>query len=78
MSYDRLPHPLVREDGVLRQATWDEALERAAEGFRRNVAKHGPDCFAMRGTSMNVYAGERRLNLTSGAGNGSAGALPPG
>jgi predicted molibdopterin-dependent oxidoreductase YjgC len=34
MSYDRLTHPLVREDGVLRRATWEEALERAAEGFR--------------------------------------------
>ncbi len=35
--------PLVREDGVLRGATWEEALDCAAEGFRRNVAEHGPD-----------------------------------
>ena len=32
---DRLTTPLVRENGVLRPATWDEALDRAAEGFRR-------------------------------------------
>ncbi|MGP3956994.1 formate dehydrogenase accessory sulfurtransferase FdhD [Nonomuraea sp. 3N208] len=32
----------------------------------------------LRGTSMNVYTGERRLDLTSGAGNGSAGARLPG
>ncbi len=38
-SYHRLMHPLVRENGSLRQATWDEALDRAAEGFRRNLAK---------------------------------------
>lgn len=30
----RLTQPLVREHGVLREATWDEALERAAAGFR--------------------------------------------
>ena len=31
----RLTTPLVREDGVLRPATWDEALDRAAAGFAR-------------------------------------------
>ena len=36
---DRLTEPLVRDDGVLRPATWDEALERAAAGFAcRTVA----------------------------------------
>jgi formate dehydrogenase major subunit len=33
--YLRLTSPLVRDDGVLRPATWDEALDRAAAGFRR-------------------------------------------
>jgi formate dehydrogenase (hydrogenase) len=32
--YTRLTHPLVRNDGVLVRASWDEALSRAAEGFR--------------------------------------------
>jgi predicted molibdopterin-dependent oxidoreductase YjgC len=31
----RLTEPMVRDDGVLRVATWDEALDRAAEGLRR-------------------------------------------
>ena len=31
---ERLTQPLVREHGVLRPASWDEALDRAAEGFR--------------------------------------------
>ena len=31
----RLTQPLVREHGELRPATWDEALDRAAAGFRR-------------------------------------------
>ena len=41
---DRLATPLVRgEDGDLREATWDEALERAAAGFRRALEDHGPN-----------------------------------
>lgn len=47
MKYARLTQPLVRRDGVLQPATWDEALERAAEGFRRNVAAHGPNTFGL-------------------------------
>jgi formate dehydrogenase (hydrogenase) len=46
-NYDRLTEPLVRENGVLRPASWDEALGRAAEGFLRNRAQHGPDAFGM-------------------------------
>ena len=33
--YVRLTEPMVREGGRLRPASWDEALDRAAEGFRR-------------------------------------------
>jgi len=40
-AYSRLTHPLVRDHGVLRPASWDEALDRAAEGFRRNIAARG-------------------------------------
>jgi len=40
-AYPRLTHPLVRDNGQLRRATWDEALDRAAEGFRRNLEKNG-------------------------------------
>jgi formate dehydrogenase (hydrogenase) len=31
----RLTTPLVREDGELRPASWDEALDRAAAGFAK-------------------------------------------
>ena len=34
-KYVRLTEPLVRENGELRPATWDEALDRAAAGFAR-------------------------------------------
>ena len=36
-NYTRLTQPLVRDDGELRTATWDEALDRAAAGLRRAV-----------------------------------------
>ena len=38
---DRLKTPLVRKDGELVPASWDEALERAAAGFRTVEKKHG-------------------------------------
>ena len=38
----RLERPLVREDGVLRPASWEEALDRATEGFRRVLDTKGP------------------------------------
>jgi predicted molibdopterin-dependent oxidoreductase YjgC len=39
---DRLTHPLVRDAaGRLQQASWDEALQRAAQGFMDVLQKHG-------------------------------------
>lgn len=39
---DRLKTPLVRgEDGELQEATWEDALDKAAEGFRKVNATHG-------------------------------------
>ncbi len=47
MKYDRLTDPLVRENGRLRPASWDEALDRAVNGFQRSVSAHGPNTFGM-------------------------------
>ncbi len=41
--YPRLTTPMVRENGALRPASWDEALDRAADGFRRNIEARGPN-----------------------------------
>lgn len=41
----RLRHPLVRDGGRLREASWDEALNRAVEGFSRVRDCYGPDAF---------------------------------
>ena len=37
----RLTEPMVRDDGVLRTATWDEALDRAAAGLRDATERNG-------------------------------------
>ena len=38
----RLTTPLIRENGSLREATWEEALARTAAGLRR-AAEKGPE-----------------------------------
>ncbi len=43
----RLLHPQVREDGQLRQVSWDAALDRAASQWRAIVDEHGPDAVAL-------------------------------
>ncbi|WP_136602165.1 formate dehydrogenase subunit alpha [Salinigranum halophilum] len=43
---DRLTAPLVRDGDVLREATWDEALDRVVESFERVRRAHGPDALA--------------------------------
>ena len=45
--YVRLTQPLVRDSGVLRPATWAEALDRAAAGIRRTLEGKGPEAFGM-------------------------------
>ena len=47
MKYARLTEPLVRDAGKLRPASWDEALDRAAQGFMAQRDTHGPDAFGM-------------------------------
>jgi formate dehydrogenase major subunit len=36
----RLTEPMIREDGVLRVATWDEALDRAAAGLQAAIERN--------------------------------------
>ncbi len=45
--YARLTTPLVRDGGELRPATWDEALDRAAGGFRAVIEEHGGRSFGL-------------------------------
>jgi predicted molibdopterin-dependent oxidoreductase YjgC len=36
----RLTEPMIREAGALRPATWDEALDRAAQGLGAAIARN--------------------------------------
>jgi formate dehydrogenase major subunit len=49
--YDRLTRPLVRRDGSLQPASWDEALERVATG----LASH-------RGNASGVFSCSKATN----------------
>jgi anaerobic selenocysteine-containing dehydrogenase len=44
---DRVRTPLVRENGALRPASWDEALERATQPLIELRRKYGPDAIAL-------------------------------
>jgi predicted molibdopterin-dependent oxidoreductase YjgC len=46
-KYTRLTRPMVRDGGSLRDASWDEALDRAAVGLRAAVDRHGPGSVGM-------------------------------
>jgi formate dehydrogenase major subunit len=52
---ERLTQPLVREDGVLRPASWTEALDRAADGFRWALDARG-------GTSIGMFSCSKSTN----------------
>jgi len=43
---DRIQHPMIRTDGVLRRASWPEALDAAAQGLRGVGQRHGADALA--------------------------------
>jgi predicted molibdopterin-dependent oxidoreductase YjgC len=54
-AYTRLARPLVRVDGRLRDASWDEALDRAAAGLRDAVSRHG-------GRSVGMFSCSKATN----------------
>ena len=43
----RITEPWVRDNGALRPARWDEALERAASGMEQSLAAGGPSAVGM-------------------------------
>lgn len=42
-SKDRLTTPLIKENGVFREASWDEALDLVASKFKEILDRDGPD-----------------------------------
>jgi len=48
----RLHHPLIRRNGNLQQATWDEAMTRMAEAFKETLRDKGPTGVAFYGSGQ--------------------------
>ncbi|HEX2285997.1 MAG TPA: molybdopterin-dependent oxidoreductase [Mycobacterium sp.] len=57
---DRLTRPLIRRDGQLTEATWDEAYAAVAKGLGDVIAQHG-------GASVGVYLGNPNAHTIAGS-----------
>ncbi|MFF5304448.1 molybdopterin oxidoreductase family protein [Streptomyces sp. NPDC013161] len=57
---DRLRGPLVRRDGELREATWEEAFDAVAAGLRPVVERYGPH-------AVGVVLGNPNVHTMAGA-----------
>jgi formate dehydrogenase major subunit len=74
-AYQRLTQPFVRDTkgGALRPATWDEALARTVEGFRRAMAAHGPTTFGIfscsKATNEVNFAAQKFSRVVLGSNN---------
>jgi formate dehydrogenase (hydrogenase) len=69
----RLTQPMVRENGELRPATWEEALDRAAAGFAAARAKDATKSFGMfscsKATNEMNYAAQKFVRQVMGSNN---------
>jgi len=72
MARTRLTTPLVRKDGELVEASWDEALDVIAAGFGE-VRKNGEDRFGMLSCSKSTnemnYAAQKFIRKVMGSNN---------
>ena len=64
---------MIRVDGELREASWDEALDRAAAGLTATVNDHGPDAVGMfscsKSTNETNYAAQKFIRTVVGTNN---------
>jgi formate dehydrogenase major subunit len=69
----RLTQPLVRDNGELRPATWEEALDRAAAGFAVARANDATKSFGMfscsKATNEMNYAAQKFVRQVMGSNN---------
>ena len=72
-SPERLTTPLVRRDGGLREASWDEAIGRVGAELRRIRDEHGPDAIAAissaRATNEENYLMQKLMRAAIGTNN---------
>ena len=69
----RLTEPLIRVNGELRPASWDEALDRAVAGFARAREADATKSFGMfscsKATNVMNYAAQRFTRAVMGSNN---------
>jgi formate dehydrogenase major subunit len=69
----RLTQPLVRDNGELRPASWDEALDRAAAGFAVARERDATRSFGMfscsKATNEMNYAAQKFTRSVMGSNN---------
>lgn len=69
----RLTAPRLRDDAALREATWDEALERTQSVITGAVDAHGPGAVAMicsaRASNESLYAWQKLMREAIGSPN---------
>jgi predicted molibdopterin-dependent oxidoreductase YjgC len=69
----RLTRPLVRDNGELRPAAWEEALDRAAAGFAAARAEDATKSFGMfscsKATNEMNYAAQKFVRQVMGSNN---------
>ncbi|MDA8390832.1 MAG: NADH-quinone oxidoreductase subunit NuoG [Gammaproteobacteria bacterium] len=67
---ERLKAPLVRDGGVWREVDWEIALDRATEGLRGAIGRHGPAAFAaLASAQLTVEEGFLLQRLVRGLGS---------
>lgn len=73
MAAPRLTTPMVRVNGKLKEASWDEALDAAAEGLKRNIDQWGPQTVGIfscsKATNEVNYAAQKFLRAAVGSNN---------
>lgn len=72
-SYTRLTHPLVRDGGALRRATWEEALDRAGSILDSARKRDATRTFGMfscsKATNEMNYVAQKFARVTMGSNN---------
>lgn len=72
-SPERLTTPMIRENGELRPASWDEALDFAVNRIKEIKGQHGPDSLAMfssaRMTNEENYLAQKLMRAVIGSNN---------
>lgn len=53
-SEDRLTKPMIRRNGELEPAEWDETIAHTASNLKRIIDEHGPDSIAFYGGAINL------------------------